>query len=173
MAAITIGWPAVYSSVSAGGTFSRGIYNPTSAKASGTGSITSIAFYITSSVSAGGKVGLLYNGWNNSITRSIYTLGSMSVGLNTISGLSMPVVLADSLGFYLGSGAIAYTPDTASTMISYNGDRITTGGAWTGGTLKNRFSCLGAGDTTPTGKKWNGITISKWNGAIVSKINNV
>lgn len=173
MATINVGWAATNRALSGGGTFSRALYNPTAAKANGTGSITSIAFYIASNVSAGGKVGLIYNGWTSSITRSIYTLGSMAVGLNTISGLSMAVVIGDSIGFYLGSGSIDIGSDASSLIISHNGDRITTGGSWTGGTLAYQFSCLGTGETQATGKKWNGITISKWNGVTVSKINTI
>lgn len=132
------------------------------------GSITSITTKFSSPAS-NIKVGLFYGSGTSWTLRSAVTLGSVSSGIVTTSGLSLDAQVGDVLGIY-GNMNI-YTTNTGTGCKQYFGD------AFGGGT--QTYSDVGMYKTFTfygnliTKIKINGVSISKWNGVVITKFNGI
>lgn len=100
---IDVGNAAINRASSSGtGTTRLDLGNPANA----TGLITTITVYVASEITTA-KIGLFYLTTGTTyVCRSSYTTGVLAVGLNTLSGLSLAVVLGDVIGIYHDTGGI-------------------------------------------------------------------
>jgi len=171
MAEITIGSPAIDRPIQQLSSSSTRLTK--NGLANGTGKINYFAVYVGATGSIFGlKMGTFQdNGSENYTSRDYATLGDVSPGFQSFSGLDVDVVTNDLLGFYMSSGYPVYTSDAGANSYSFlTGDQFGTTNTYSASSSTRYYSVYGSGATS---KKWNGITISKWNGIVASKINNI
>ena len=142
--------------------------------ADGTGTLNTMSIWGKSSMNAV-KCGTFYGSSSSYTNRAYQSIGNISNGLQTFSGLAVSVVINDILGIFATSGFIYVDTENVSTgnyyYLTSDGFSGTNSYGSVGGGYEISIEAIG--QTVATGKKWNGITISKWNGVLVSKINNV
>jgi hypothetical protein len=136
---------------------------------SGTGTINSVTLKVSTTL-GGVLVGTFYLVSGNIYRmRGSATIGTVSAGTQTLTGLSIPVVAGDYIGIYFTSGYLYFSPSGGNSFVC-------PGSAFTGADITYypyayTFGITGVGATL--GLKINGITYSKWNGTTITKINNL
>lgn len=151
MAAIDIGAAAIdRAAYVSGNSTCLDLTNPANA----TGTITSVQVYINTAVTGNFRVGTFYlvSGTDYKC-RSSVGLGALAVGLNTINGLSLPVVAGDFIGWYFtGSGAIDRT-DYGGSSAFVSGEYIDAGDQATYTAGVRLYSLYGTGTEAPVAFK--------------------
>ncbi len=117
--------------------------------ANGTGTIDTVAVYIYTAVSSA-KVGIFYVVSANNLTcRSYANLGALSVGLNTITGLSLAVQTGDYIGIYIAGGEMDRADSGGANWVK-SGDNIPCTNLDFGTPGTRLYSLSGSGTTPAT-----------------------
>ena len=177
MATIKIGGSAI-SSVNNTGPMSNYTYVTGEYPADGTGTLTSMSFYLKTSAT-GLKCGTFSRSSNNLTGRDFETIGNVSAGSKqTFTGLSCSVSLNDILGVYAGnSDANMYVTISSNNYWYYYGDKMGSASTtfdFVNGAGNNgvNFSMEASGETVSIGKKINNVILAKWNDSPIVKWNN-